>query len=178
MNRRVYVDFSNVFAEARHLAAVQMGMVRDVYQAQEERVGADWQCDFDGLLQFVADGKASTAVLVTSTPFPPQPRAEAAGFECAVMPRGFRKREKCVDTYFAVRAVTDALLHFKDTEDEIILVTGDLDQLPTIRFLQGRGFRVTLVFWAHASYELVNAVDAFYELNPFWDTVTYTRGAS
>lgn len=173
MKKHVYVDFSNLYVEARHLAAVFSGMVLNIEQAQDERRTAYWRCDYARLLEILCPGvHADTAFLVTTEPFPDAHIAEWCGFEVQVYPRGYAQREKCVDTHFAIRVAIDST-RFDPKRDEITLVTGDLDQLPTVNYLRAQGFKVRVVFWDHASQGLRKAATSFESLNPYWSLVTF-----
>lgn len=54
----------------------------------------------------------------------------------------------------------------KAGEDEITLVAGDADYVPTIEKLRARGFSVHVVFWEHASRELQDAATKFHTPQP------------
>lgn len=51
--------------------------------------------------------------------------------------------------------------------DEITLVAGDSDYVPTVEKLCGRGFQFHVVFWDHASRELKEAATKFVSLNDY-----------
>jgi uncharacterized LabA/DUF88 family protein len=172
MRQHIYVDFSNVFAEARHLSAVFCGVAKDVDDACDQKRAAHWRCDFAKLIEAISYDKPATAFLITSAPFRDAHLAEWAGFEVLTYPRGYRQREKCVDTHFAIRVVNDALTKLDPKKDQIVLVTGDLDQLPTAQFLRAKGFTVKITFWSHAAHALRNEANVFESLNPHWDLIT------
>ncbi len=172
MKQHVYVDYSNLFAEARHIAAVFTGEAKSLDEAQDQRIAAAWRCDYVKLLETLCPKKPATAFLVSSEPFADAHLAEWAGFEVVLYQRGYRKREKCVDTHFAIRAVSDALTELDPKKDAITLVTGDLDQLPTVQFLRAQGYTVRVAFWDHAARALRTEANVFESLNPHWDAIT------
>ncbi len=172
MRQHIYVDFSNLFAEARHIAAVFAGHAKTLDEAQDQQLIAPWRCDYVKLLALLAPEKPATAFLITSEPFQDMHVAQWAGFEVLTYPRGYRKREKCVDTHFAIRVVTDALTDLDPKKDEITLVTGDLDQSPTVNYLRAQGYTVRVAFWNHASRALRSDANVFESLNPHWDLIT------
>ncbi|MFL6286538.1 MAG: NYN domain-containing protein, partial [Pyrinomonadaceae bacterium] len=55
------------------------------------------------------------------------------------------------------------------SNDEVTLVAGDGDYVPTIEKLRKRGFEFHVVFWEHASRELKAAASKFVSLNPYLD---------
>lgn len=173
MKQHLYVDFSNLFAEARHIAAVFAGQAKTLDEAQDRQIVVFWRCDYAKLVEVLCPAKPATAFLITSEPFQDAHVAEWAGFEVLVYPRGYRKREKCVDTHFAIRVISDALTKLDPKKDEITLVTGDLDQSPTVNFLRNKGFTVRIAFWNHAARTLRADANVFESLNPHWDTVTF-----
>ena len=63
--------------------------------------------------------------------------------------------------------VADSYELMKPGEDEITLVAGDADYVPTIERLRARGFTVHVVFWDHASRELQEAATKFTPLNQY-----------
>lgn len=172
MRQHIYVDFSNLYAEARHIGAVFCGLARNIDEAQDDKRVVHWRCDFAKLFQVLCTEKPGTAFLITSEPFKDAHLAEWAGFETLTYPRGYRQREKCVDTHFAIRVVNDALTLLDPKKDEIILVTGDLDQLPTVQFLRAEGYTVKIAFWNHAAQTLRGEANVFEALNPHWDLIT------
>lgn len=52
-------------------------------------------------------------------------------------------------------------------EDEITLVSGDADYVPTIEKLKKRGISVHVVFWNHASRELKDIATKFVSLDGY-----------
>jgi uncharacterized LabA/DUF88 family protein len=52
-------------------------------------------------------------------------------------------------------------------KDEIVLVAGDSDFVPTVEELVKDGFRVEVVLWDHAAGSLKKAASKFVSLNPY-----------
>lgn len=173
MSTYLYVDYSNLIAEAKHIAAVRSGLAQDLNHAQDNRISAPWHCHFRNLLSYTSGSVPARALLVTSEPFYGRTYAEHAGFEVKVYPRGYKQREKCVDTHLATQIVRDALTIIDSKTDEIVMVTGDLDQIPTIRLVKQHGHKVVLVFWEHAAMHLRSEADGFFALNPQWEHLTW-----
>lgn len=63
--------------------------------------------------------------------------------------------------------VRDAYTITDKSSDVVTLVAGDGDYVPPVRTLVDDGFRVEVVFWAHASHELKSAASKFIDLDPF-----------
>ena len=171
----LYVDNSNVWIEGMHVSAVREGMALDIWTAQDQRIcDQGWKLDFGRLYEF-AGGQVpdvGRAVLFGSRP-PPNDTLWAAarlkGFEVIVYDRNARNREKKVDNSIATEMLTDAFERVDSAVDEITLVAGDADYVPTIRALRARGFAVNVMFWSHASRELREAATSFIALDGFLD---------
>lgn len=169
----VYVDYTNFHKEARHIAAVREGLAPTLDYAMDNKVFGQWACHFRHFYDFiVGDGEVKRAFLVTSGEFNVKAATEA-GFETVVIPRGFRRREKRVDTTIAVQAIEDGLSQCDSAFDEFVLITGDLDQEPTVTKLRSYGYKVTVMFWGHASVVLREAADEFISLDAHWDYLTW-----
>lgn len=171
----LYVDNSNVWIEGMHVSAVQRGRAPDIWAAQQERLcDYDWKIDFGKLYEF-AGGHASEvgrAVLFGSRPPANDSLWEVArrkGFEVLVYDRNIRNKEKKVDTSIATEIVSDSYELMNPGEDEITLVAGDSDYVPTADRLRQRGFSFYVVFWDHASRELREAATKFVALNDYLD---------
>lgn len=170
----VYVDYSNLVTEARHIAAVMAGRAENIDDAQDRRIIEPWSCEFPALLQAVSEGlPVARALIVTSDPFYSRRYAAEAGFELVVYPRSYREKEKRVDTAFALAAYADAVHRMNRETDRVVLVTGDLDQEPTVAALQAQGVNVTVAFWKHASKRLRDSATTFLPLNERWDALTH-----
>jgi uncharacterized LabA/DUF88 family protein len=63
--------------------------------------------------------------------------------------------------------LTDAVERMDAAKDEITLVAGDTDYVPTIQALRRRGFTINVVFWGHASRELRDAATKFIPLDGY-----------
>ena len=79
--------------------------------------------------------------------------------------RNPRNREKKVDTSIAAEIVSDSYERMDVTRDEVTLVAGDSDFVPTVEKLRSRGFTFTVMFWQHASRELREAASSFVALD-------------
>jgi len=172
----LYVDNSNVWIEGMHVAAVESGLAPDIWAAQEHRIcDHDWKMDFGRLLEF-AGGKREEigrAVLYGSKP-PPNDSVWAAakgqGFEVVVHERNpYSGREKKVDTNIVTDVTADSFELMQPGRDEITLVAGDSDYVPTVERLRKRGFIFDVCFWDHAARELKGACSNFVSLNPYLD---------
>ena len=169
----VYVDNSNVWIEGMHVSAVRVGIAPDIWTAQKERIcDRDWRLDFGRLYDF-ACGEASDvgrAALFGSRP-PANDSlwatARARGVEPILYDRNARNCEKKIDTSIATEMVTDSFARMNPKSDEITLVAGDSDYVPTVLSLRNRGFSVNLMFWEHASRELREVVSRFISLDPY-----------
>jgi len=164
--RHIYVDFSNLRIEGRHLAGELVG-----------KKEAPWHCNFTELLA-VALGECARgrSLLVTSDPFPASQHAWTAGWEVITYPRSFHAKEKCVDTCLSVESVRDGLSELRDpSRDEFVFVSGDLDQQPAVALLKREGYRVHNLFWGPATNALHSSGDTFESLNTHWDRVTWVQ---
>ncbi len=177
----LYVDNSNVWIEGMHVSAVQVGLAPDIWTAQNANMcDHDWKIDFGRLYGF-AGGQTSEvgrAVLFGSRPPPNDTLWEIArsqGFEPIVYDRSIRNREKKVDTSIATEIMTDSYELMSAERDEITLVAGDSDFVPTVQKLRGRGFTVHVMFWDHASRELKDAATKFISLNNYLNFLRLAR---
>jgi uncharacterized LabA/DUF88 family protein len=171
MMNYLYVDNSNVWIEGMHVAAVQRGLVPDIWTAMEQKVcDNSWKIDFGKLYEFAGGQRSEVgrAVLYGSRPPPNDSVWEMAkrkGFEVVVHDRNIRNKEKKIDTSIATDIVADSYELMKPGADEITLVAGDSDYVPTIKKMRDRGFRFTVMFWEHASRELKEAATTFVSLD-------------
>lgn len=180
MANYLYVDNSNVWIEGMHVSAVAHAMVPDICAAQQSDVcDRDWRMDFGRLYEF-AGGDASDvgrAVLYGSRPPENDSLWDVArrkGFEVVVHDRNFNNREKKVDTNIATDMMSDSYERMV-AGDEMTLVSGDADFVPTVENLRTRGFRVTVVFWRHASAELRSVASRFVSLDPYLQHLRLTQ---
>jgi len=73
--------------------------------------------------------------------------------------------EKKIDTGIATEMASGPLDYKLDPSDRFVLVGGDRDFVPPVLKLKSWGYEVTVVFWDHASRELVEAASTFRSLN-------------
>jgi len=59
--------------------------------------------------------------------------------------------------------------------DEITLVSGDADYVPTVERMKKRGFKFHVVFWNQASREIKEACTKFIPLDPYLDHLELKR---
>lgn len=171
----VYVDNSNVWIEGMHVSAVVRGIAPDLFAAQDNNIcDQSWRIDFGRLLQFAGgeESEIGKAVLYGSRP-PPNDSlwkaAEAEGFEVVVHDRNIRGKEKKIDTNIATDIVADSYELMEPGRDDIVLVAGDSDYVPTVERLTSRGLVFTIVFWDHAARELKESANRFVSLNRYLD---------
>lgn len=175
----LYVDNSNLWIEGMHVAAVQSGVAPDIWTAQNEKITVPWRADLGKLFTFAGGEKREVgrAVLYGSRPPPNDSLWEAAkrkGFEVKTFERNARNREKKIDTSIATHIVADSFTLMKP-DDEVTLVAGDADYVPTVENLRERGFAFHVVFWEHASRELKEAASSFTSLDKFLDHLTLVK---
>jgi uncharacterized LabA/DUF88 family protein len=166
----LYVDNSNVWIEGMHVAAVVNGLAPDIESAQDNKIcDQSWRIDFGRLMEFAGGPEIGRAVLYGSKPPPNDSLWEAAkrkGFEVVVHERSrFSGKEKKVDGSVITDMSLDAIEKMNHNNDEITLVAGDADYVPTLLALRERGFRFDVCFWDHASRELKDACSKFISLN-------------
>lgn len=169
------MDCSNLFIEGQKVGAVARGLARDREDARARGV-IDFGYRLDlhrlmALLRQIGEGEGEPRAVVfgsvTSSNEGLWRHAGAAGFEVVTLERGFGGGEKRVDTSLVTR-VCRAAYRFGDLRrDRISLVAGDGDYEPLVRQLVANGFRVTVLYWAHASRELREAATAFQPLDAY-----------
>jgi uncharacterized LabA/DUF88 family protein len=176
----LYVDNSNVWIEGMRVAAVEHGLAPDIWTAQQERIwDATWRIDF-GRLHELAGGDATEigrAVLYGSRPPSNDSLWEVAqrrGFEPVIYDRNASNKEKKIDTGIVTEIMSDSFERMRPG-DQVTLVSGDSDYVPTAENLQGRGFTVVVMFWDHAARELKDAATSFVSLNPHLDYLSSQR---
>ncbi|MGQ0834271.1 MAG: NYN domain-containing protein, partial [Gammaproteobacteria bacterium] len=176
----LYVDNSNVWIEGQHVAAVTSGLAPDIWTALEYRIcDHNWRLDFGRLMEFAGGDKAQIgrAVLYGSRP-PPNDSlwgaAKAKGFEVFVHDRShWTGKEKKVDTQIATDITADSYELMDPKRDEITLVAGDSDYVPTVERLRKRGLRFDVCFWGQASAELRQACSNFVALDDHLELVRF-----
>lgn len=176
----LYVDNSNVWIEGMHVAAVANGLAPDIHTAQAARIcDNSWKPDFGRLFKFCGGDKDDVGRAVLYGSRPPQndslwQMAEKKGFEVIVHDRNRRNKEKKIDTSIATDIVADSFQRLS-TGDEVTLVAGDGDYVPTVENLTGRGIRFTVMFWDHASRELREAASDFISLDQHLEHLNFNR---
>lgn len=174
MANYVYVDNSNVWIEGMHIAAVVSGMASSLADAQNNNIcDSSWSYDFGKLLAF-AGGDAidiKRAKLFGSKP-PLNDSlwhaAEAKGFEVVTEDRSYyTNKEKKIDSGICTAILEDSYELMIPGQDEVILVAGDRDYVPTAESLKRRGITFSVCFWDHAARELKDVADNFYSLNAY-----------
>jgi uncharacterized LabA/DUF88 family protein len=166
MARFIYVDNSNIFIEARKLAAVQGGMVRSMREAQAVRAMDNTYClDYSRLLDLLAEEQViGRAVLFGSKVTGDTAiwdHAAGAGWEIFSFERNFKNKEKKIDIAVVTEMLLDAFKQIDRAQDQIVLVAGDSDYLPAVVRLREEGFVVLVCFWAQAAAELKLAASEF-----------------
>lgn len=175
MSNFLYVDNSNVWIEGMHVSAVKTGKAPDMQTALEKGIcDYDWKIDFGKLYEF-AGGQCSDvgrAVLYGSRP-PANDSlwaiARRKGFEVVVHDRNAANREKKIDTSIVTDMMADSYELMKPGIDEVTLVAGDKDYVPTIDNLRRRNFNLYVVFWERAARELKEAATTFISLDRYLD---------
>lgn len=170
----VYVDNSNVWIEGMHIAAVNAGTASSLQEAQENNIcDYSWSYDFGKLLSFAGgnDSEIKRAKLFGSRP-PINDSlwrsARANGFEVVTEDRNYyTNREKKIDSGICTAIMEDSYELMVPGQDEVILVAGDRDYVPTAESLKRRGITFSVCFWDHAARELRDVADHFYSLNDY-----------
>jgi uncharacterized LabA/DUF88 family protein len=176
----LYVDNSNVWIEGMHVAAVAHGLAPDIWSAMEQKIcDHSWKIDFGRLYEFAGGDRSAVgrAVLYGSRPPPNDSVWEIAkrkGFEVVVHDRNVRNKEKKIDTNIATDVVADSYELMK-ADDEITLVAGDADYVPTVQRVRKRGLKFTIVFWDHGARELREAASEFISLNQYLEHLNFNR---
>ena len=166
MGRFIYLDNSNLFLEARKLASVQKGFVRNMGEAQALRAfDTTYRIDYARLLTLLAEDQEvlratlfGSAVTADSAIWD---HAEAAGWEVFSFERNFKNKEKKIDIAVVTEMMLDAFKHADRELDQIILVAGDSDYLPAVFRLRQEGFVVLVYFWSQAAHELKEVATEF-----------------
>ncbi len=173
----IYVDNSNVFIEGKRVSAVQSGLAPTIYDAFEHRIlDHNYRMSFGKLYQFVCgNNKSETARAMLFGSRPPENDeiwniARRAGFEVITHDRNFANKEKKIDTGIVAALTRDAYKN-ANTNDIFTIVSGDNDYVPAIQQLREDGFRVEVVFWDHAGYELKEVASKFISLDPYLDAL-------
>jgi uncharacterized LabA/DUF88 family protein len=101
--------------------------------------------------------------------------AEKAGFETTIEDRNVAGQEKRVDTGIVTAIMADAYTIIKKGNDEIILVAGDGDYVPTVEHLIKNGHYMDVFFWDHASLDLKKACRRFRPLDPHLKNIQFDK---
>jgi uncharacterized LabA/DUF88 family protein len=165
-----------------HVAAFQHGMAPSVWEAVQNRIcDYAWKIDFGKLHEFVAGNEKTDigrAVLYGSRP-PANDSlwsiAQRMGFEVVVHDRNVANKEKKIDTTIVRDITKDSYERMRPSVDEVTLVAGDGDYLPSVEDMRARGFKFDLVFWGHANSELRRASSSFINLDPYLENLALTR---
>jgi uncharacterized LabA/DUF88 family protein len=180
MNSYIYVDNSNLFVQGRYKAAVEQGLASSITEAQRLNIqDSSWQINYSRLYQLLcgtSDDENAACRLWGSSP-PGEwfwKMIQSFGFECNIVPRSIAGREKKVDVSIATAIIADSFTIIDQTDSEITLVTGDIDFVPVVEILVSRGFNVCVAFWGEAGNELRETASSFFNLDPFFDYLTFT----
>ena len=173
----IYVDNSNVFIEGQRASAVSQGMADNIHDAMHNRIlDTGYRISFGKLYSFIAGtDRQETARAMLFGSKPPEndaiwALAKKAGFEVITEDRNASNKEKKIDTGIVTELTRDAYRNAKEG-DIFTLVSGDSDYVPTLDVLRKDGFQVDVVFWEHASRELIEACSKFVPLNPHLDAL-------
>lgn len=180
MANLLYVDNSNVWIEGMRVAAVKNGIAPDIITAMDGNIlDYTWKLDFGKLFSFAGGQKADVKRAVLYGSRPPQNDslwecAKRKGFEVVVHDRNAQNKEKKIDVNVATDIVSDSYELMDINTDEITLVAGDKDYVPTVERLRKRGIKFEVVFWNHAASELRNACSRFVSLDGYLDHLRLT----
>ena len=155
-------------------------MAMNIYDAMVNKIlDNSYKIDFGRLQRFIAGTDKSDVkrcMLFGSRP-PPNDSlwqmAEKAGFEVVAEDRNIANKEKKIDTGIVAAMTKDAYTIADRHNDTITLVAGDGDFVPSVRQLVEDGFDVEVVFWSHASNELLAVCSRFVDLDPMLVHVAY-----
>ncbi|MBZ4396733.1 NYN domain-containing protein [Myxococcus sp. AS-1-15] len=174
----VYVDNSNVFIEGKFVSAVEKGLALNIWDAHKALIqDYGYALDFGRLYDFSGATRDGCANLYGSRP-PPNDSlwkiAEKAGFKTVVYDRSvYTNTEKKVDTSIVKDMIRDAYTKIDKLKDEIVLIAGDSDFAPAVEDLVKDGFKVYVVFWAHAATDLKKVCTKFTSLDPHLRHLAY-----
>ena len=88
--------------------------------------------------------------------------AKKNGFEVVTEERSyFTNKEKKIDSEICTAIMEDSYEAMHSGQDEVILVAGDRDYVPTAESLKRRGITFSVCFWDHAARELKDVADHF-----------------
>lgn len=175
-----YVDNSNVLIEGRRLAAVRNGIpgADSIEDAIANRAfDMSWNLDYGTLHQIVCgDPSEIGSAKLWGSPPPGDSfwaMVRRHGFKVTTYERSVSGKEKRVDAAIAYELSADAHKGLiNKVTDEITLVSGDGDFVPVVQALVGEGFCVDVVFWGHASKDLVKVATRFISLDDKFEFLT------
>jgi hypothetical protein len=167
----VYVDNSNLWIEGQRVAA----SIRN-HVSLGETLDPNWRYDFGKLYELACPQteKLGRTSLFGSTPPLTDSlwkRADAEGWDVRTHPRNASNKEKQVDSSIITLMLTDCFKYMQP-DDRVVLISGDADFVPAIKPIQQAGHQVTVMFWSHASRELVDKANTFVSLNDHFDFLT------
>ncbi|HEX4338090.1 MAG TPA: NYN domain-containing protein [Polyangiaceae bacterium] len=181
MKNFLYVDNSNVWIEGMHVAAVARGLAPDIWTAMNQKItDHSWKIDFGKLYEFAGGSRPEVGRAVLYGSRPPKNDslweiAKRKGFEVVVQDRNVRNKEKKIDTGIATDIVADSYELMDPKTDEITLVAGDADYVPTVERVRKRGLKFNVMFWDHAARELRDSATAFISLNQWLEHLNVAR---
>lgn len=182
---QVYIDNSNLFYEAQRVSAVRKHLpgAASINEAMHTKTldysaGIDYKKLYDFLVDATDDGQGVVAKVFGSFSETAGALPEVitkAGFEVLAFNRSiWTRKEKKVDTAVTFYVTRD--MYRKSVKEvELVLVTGDSDQVPLVTELVKDGYYVTVAFWSHCSTELRGAASDFLDLNPFFSHLVRYR---
>lgn len=177
----VYIDNSNIYAEGCRVSAVEkkyQGITNIIDAMNKGITDYGWHLDYIELhkvIQGISKMPIKFAKLWGSPP-PNDPfwqYVKNQGFEVKTFEKNVSGREKKVDTAIAHQITKDAYTGVVNKDDdEIILLAGDTDYVPVAEDLVLEGFKIKILFWDHAGYELKTRATEFVSLNPYFKQLT------
>ncbi|MBD2017277.1 NYN domain-containing protein [Microcoleus sp. FACHB-53] len=164
----VYVDNSNLWIEGKRISAVKKGLAPDIRIASKDKIVDDlWRINLERLYQLTV-GKSGHGYFYgsrTSGNGSVLENAEKVGFIPVTYNRSFVNKEKEVDQSIACDVVEHSY-ELMQSDDRVIILSGDRDLVPAINKLIKRRFKVEVLFWNHAaSNKLKQAASNFVPLD-------------
>lgn len=170
----IFIDGSNLFIEGMRLSSQIKSGDTSAPAYLHQEFDFDFRIDLRRLRDLVGDGAASLT-LVGSRSFNSDLVFEAArklGFATIELERDGSNREKAVDMMLAM-GVMARLWSADPSLLRVVLVAGDRDYVPLVRFVRARGFDVEVAFWGHAAKQLREAATTFHDLDPHFDQLRW-----
>lgn len=178
-----YIDNSNLYIEGQRVSAVRKRLpgARTLSEAMDKRViDHTAGIDYLKLYDFLVGSKEETIVAKVFGSFGEKAGSmpqfiERAGFEVLTFDRSvWNRKEKRVDTAITFHITRD-MYRLNPKEVELLLVTGDSDQVPLVTELVKDGYMVTVAFWRHCAGDLRRAATNFLDLDPFFSHLVRYR---